>query len=406
MRQQVVALVKQLEARPGVHARVAGARREGGDQIAERLDHLEHQVHRRVRERLQLGVGLIGVREEALEDLQQDLVGHIEQVHDLGGDRIVGQRDVDVAVARPDVDREHRAGRHQAAVRLAGPLELVQDLDELTEVGVFPVPARSLPLLKDLVDRPLRGGQVGHRDQLTPAEVLLRRLGPRRPDEQPLLAVLRGQVRETRLDRAVHVPDGREVLPARHDVAGHHVRHRAADRSEPLAVVQVHALGPLEEHEMPQRLLPERQQGQVNSCGIVARRVREVRPGQVRGGANRGQQVLHQRQMQHLLRGDVRDDRAPAPGSGQFVGGEVLALVLLEGERREQVLAHDAVLQFGGFAEHVDQRLAVLDHERRFRRGQAASGGDDLRQSPPLGGVRHARSLVVAAHVVPLSSSA
>ena len=391
VRQQIVALVEQLEARAGADARVAGPGREGGDQIAERLDDLEHQCHRRVRERLELGVGLIGMREEALEDLQQDLVGHVEQVHDLGGDRIVGQRHLDVAVARPDVDRQHRAGRHQAAVRLAGLLELVQDGDELAKMSGFPVPARALALLQDLVDGPLRRGQVGHRDQFGPAEVLLRRLGPRRPDEQPLLAVLGAQVRETSLDRPVHVPDRREVLPARHDVAGHHVRHRAAERCEPVAVVQVHALGTLEEHEVPQRLLPERQQRQVNPGGIVAGRVGEVRPGQVRRGADRGQQVLHQRQVQHFLRGDVRDDLAPAPGGGQFFGREALALVLLEGERREQVLAHDAVLQFCGLAQHVDQRLAVLDHERCLRRGQAAAGGDDLRQPSALGGGRRGR---------------
>ena len=253
------------------------------------------------------------------------------------------------------------------------------------------MPARALALLQDLVNGPLRRGQVGHRDQFGPAEVLLRRLGPRRPDKQPPFAVLGAQVRETGLDRPVHVPDSGEVLPARHDVAGHHVRHRAAERGEPVAVVQVHALGTLEEHEVPQRLLPERQQGQVHPGGIVTGRVGKVRPGQVRRGTDRGQQVLHQRQVQHFLRGDVRDDLAPAPGGGHFFGREALALILLEGERREQVLAHDAVLQFGGLAQHVDERLAVLDHERCLRRGQAAPGGDDLREPSALGGGRRGR---------------
>src|SRR4029077_16257986 len=60
-----------------------------------------------------------------------------------------------------------------------------------------------------------------------------------------------------------------------------------------------------------------------------------------------------------------------------FVGG------LLQAERGVQVLAHDPVLELRGLAEHVEQRLAVLDDERLFRRRQAAPSGDSLGEPPP-----------------------
>jgi hypothetical protein len=53
-------------------------------------------------------------------------------------------------------------------------------------------------------------------------------------------------------------------------------------------------------------------------------------------------------------------------------GGEPLSIQVRKrstssaGRGREQVLAHDPVLELRGLGEHVDQRLAVLDHERRL----------------------------------------
>jgi hypothetical protein len=53
-------------------------------------------------------------------------------------------------------------------------------------------------------------------------------------------------------------------------------------------------------------------------------------------------------------------------------GGEPLSIQVRNARRlplargREQVLAHDPVLELRGLGEHVDQRLAVLDHERRL----------------------------------------
>ena len=150
-----------------------------------------------------------------------------------------------------------------------------------------------------------------------------------------------------------------------------------------LSVVQRHALGALKEHEVTQRLLAERQQRQVNARRVVAGRLREVGPGQVRRGPDRGQQVLHQRQVQHLLGGDMHDLPAPARRGGELGIGQPLARGLLQRERREQVLRHDAVLQLGRLAQDIDQRLTVLDDERRLGRCLPAPGRDDLGQPPP-----------------------
>src|SRR5215472_13273486 len=79
-------------------------------------------------------------------------------------------------------------------------------------MGVLPFAARPLALLEDRVDRPVSRGEVGDRDELRPVEVVARRLRPRRADEQVPLAELLRQVVEPKLDRAVEMPDRREVL--------------------------------------------------------------------------------------------------------------------------------------------------------------------------------------------------
>ena len=335
VRQHVVGLVEQLEAGPGRAARVLRARGERGDQIAERLDGTEHQRDGRVGERLELRIGLLGVREEPLQHQQQDLVGDVEQVHHPPGQRVADQRDVRLALGRADVERGYRANRVEGRVGLAELRVLVEDRDELTEVRVFPVPARALALLQDLVDGALRGGQVGDRDQLGPAEVRLGGLRPRRADEQPPLTVFLRQARDPGLDGPVQVPHGGEVLAARDDVAVLHGWRRRGrgllERGHALGVLEVHALGALEEHEMAQRLIAERQQGQVHARRVVAGGLREVRPGQVRGRADGGQQVLHQRQVQHLLGGHVGDLLAPFSDRRFFLGGQALVAATASG---------------------------------------------------------------------------
>jgi len=54
---------------------------------------------------------------------------------------------------------------------------------------------------------------------------------------------------------------------------------------------------------------------------------------------------------------------------------EALVRPVLQRERREEILAHDAVFELGGLTEHVDQRLTVFDDEWRFRRCLPATNG-------------------------------
>ena len=137
--------------------------------------------------------------------------------------------------------------------------------------------------------------------------------------------------------------------------------------SIPFGAVQLHALGPLQEDEVPERRRPERHECQVHPGGIVVRGCREVRTREVRSRSDRRQQVVHEREVEHLLGRHVRDRGPPAVDRRQLAAGQSLVLALLERERREQVLAHDPVLELGRLAQHVDQRLAMLDHKRRLR---------------------------------------
>ena len=223
VRQQVVGLIEQLEARARVLPLVTGTSRQRGDHVGERLEHRHHHLDGRVGQGLQLRVGLLGVREVALEDLQQDLLAHVEQVGHPGRHRVGDQRDLDLALRRADVGRDHRPDRVEPRAGLAPLLVLVENGDELAEVGVAPVAARALALLQDRVDGPLRRGQVGDRDQVGPAEVLGRGLGPRRADEQPLLPVLVGQAGKAGLDRA-----GTGARPWRSPATGARCRPRSS----------------------------------------------------------------------------------------------------------------------------------------------------------------------------------
>ena len=91
-------------------------------------------------------------------------------------------------------------------------------------MGVAPLAPGALALLDDRVDRPPRGREVGHGDELLPAEVLLGRLGVRRPDEQALRAEPPVEVLEAGLDGPVELADRVELLEVRDDLV---VRRRA-----------------------------------------------------------------------------------------------------------------------------------------------------------------------------------
>ena len=71
------------------------------------------------------------------------------------------------------------------------------------------------------------------------------------------------------------MPDGREVLRLGHDVPLGHQRHRLMRRQvEPRGALVFHPLRPLQEDEMLQRLLAERDEGQVDPGRIVVGRGR------------------------------------------------------------------------------------------------------------------------------------
>jgi hypothetical protein len=65
--------------------------------------------------------------------------------------------------------------------------------------------------------------------------------------------------------------------------------------------------------------------------------------------------------------------------------GEPFVGALLEQERREHVLAHDPVLDLGGVAHHVNQRLAMLDDERHLGLRPSAARRQDLREATAPG---------------------
>src|SRR5713101_10010495 len=140
------------------------------------------------------------------------------------------------------------------------------------------------------------------------------------------------------------------------------------DRAEALGIAQRHALGALEEHEVPQRPLAKRQQGDLDVRGIPAVQDREVGPLEMRCGPNRRQDVGGQRQVQHLLLDDVDDGELPGLDARELLRRDALLDAALEGELSVQVLAEQAVLQFASLPEQVDQLLPAFDPERRLRR--------------------------------------
>ena len=139
--------------------------------------------------------------------------------------------------------------------------------------------------------------------ELRPPEVLLGRLGARRPDEQARRAEPRGEVLEAILDGPVELTDRVELLEVRDDrvvrVVGQ--RDRLRDRLEPFGVLDVHAVRPLEEGEVAEGGLAEWHQLDPDAGRVGVGGHREIRPGEARRGPDGGQQVLDQRQVEHLL---------------------------------------------------------------------------------------------------------
>ena len=212
VREQVVDLVEQLEPRARGHAgevRPDGQRRDDG---AQRLDHRVHQPDRDVGQDLELLRRLVRVGEVPRQELEQDLVGHVEEVHAARRPRVRDQRHHDTRGLRPDVGRHDRPGGLEARIRLLELEVLVEDAEEAPEVRIAPLAAGPLALLDDDVDGAPCGREVGDGDELRPAEVLLGRLGVRRPDEQALRAEPLVEVLQAGLDGPVELADRVELL--------------------------------------------------------------------------------------------------------------------------------------------------------------------------------------------------
>jgi hypothetical protein len=74
--------------------------------------------------------------------------------------------------------------------------------------------------------------------------------------------------------------------------------------------------------------------------------------------------------MQHFLGGDTEEGGPPALDRHQLVLAHALVDAVLEAECGEEVLAHQAVLQLSRLADHVDERLAMLDDQARLGGGR------------------------------------
>jgi hypothetical protein len=190
--------------------------------------------------------------------------------------------------------------------------------------------------------------------------------------------------------------DGGEVLALRHDVAARDGRGEVVGVDGRGGVRELHPLRPLEEQEVLHGVAVEGAQLQVHAGRVVPRRLRQVRPPEVGRPADGGEQVVDERQVEHLLAGDVAEGAAPPLDGGPAVLVEALVGGLLEGEGGVEVLAHDPVFELGRLAQHVDQRFPVLDHERRLGRGAAAPGGEHAGERAAggrggIGGRRHGR---------------
>ena len=178
---------------------------------------LAHQIERGADQQLELLVGLVGVGEEAGQEVQKDLVRDRGDLRDAMGLGVRDHRD-----RSREVERLPREGRHDRARRLecriggAQRVVLIPDREEAAVVGVLPMAASALALLDDLAHGPQRGVEIGDCDDLRPPEQLRRRLRAWRADEQRSLAKVVRQPRQPVLDPSVEMSDGEELLPARH----------------------------------------------------------------------------------------------------------------------------------------------------------------------------------------------
>src|SRR6266568_694117 len=97
--------------------------------------------------------------------------------------------------------------------------------------------------------------------------------------------------------------------------------------------------------------------------------------------AQRAQDVGRQRQVQHLLLDHVDQGQLPGLNAGQLLRCEAFLDAPLQRELSVEVLAEQAVLEFAGLAEQVDELLPALHSQGRFGEGpvrRPGSGHTDI----------------------------
>jgi hypothetical protein len=150
---------------------VLDANGEPRERLPQGAHDLAHQLDGGAHQQLELRVGLLGVREEAGQEVQHELVGERRKLGDLVGLRVGDHRHRRGDVKRlTGVGRYHRPRRIKPGICLAHRPVLIPNLEEAAVVRVAPVAAGALALLDDLADRVQGGLQVGDRDQLRPAQ--------------------------------------------------------------------------------------------------------------------------------------------------------------------------------------------------------------------------------------------
>ena len=267
---------------------------------------------------------------------------------------------------------DDRARRLEPGSRRAQGVEFLPDRAETREVRVGTVRGRAFALRDDLLDRPLRRREVVDPEQAGQAELLGADLRLAVADEHAVLAKLGGEVREPVQRPVVQVALARVVLRR----GRQQVRARdptvVVRMAEAGAVRDLEALRPLDEHEVIERGLAERHQGHQDVGRKVPGAHRERGTPQVRRGPDRGEQVVHHRQVQHFFQRDLTQRAAPAFDRRQFGRRHALARVALQRPLRVQVRAHHRVLELRGLAQQVDEFFAIL-YDDLFGHGDSRS---------------------------------
>ena len=133
------------------------------------------------------------------------------------------------------------------------------------------------------------------------------------------------------------------------------------------AVRRLDALGAFEIDEMVERRAIQSMEFDDDAGGVIAARHRKIRPAEMGTAADRQRQIGDQSQMRHLLDRDVDDGAPPAPQFGRLRRVEAIRLVF-QAEGREEIAAHQVVLDLGGLGEEIDQLFPAIDVNRAFAR--------------------------------------